>query len=402
MATSAERKATAIMDAQDKATAAYQASLTAPKKSQVELDALLSVAMATGSAITANQPLPAAAYTGVASRPTATAIWNGTTWVEPQKQEQKGTTARAVLESMLRGAGIPTSILPTSVSFLEQLDANGIDIDTMLEIYMNNKTFTTKTGSVIESPFYKQFTALGEGVTDPDTGKPYTAKELMAWRLGIEKKTDQYGISQTYKTDDILKRLLKSNVSVTKFEENIQDANNAATAADPSKVAALIAMGYIKDVTGLKDFYMNVDIGQQTLEDNKRLGAFATEAIRAKSLGVGFDADRIKQVAAAYGSGLTEAQAAANANKLYQGVGESLLPTIALSGMYERTGKTASEMATPLQTELENEILYAMPSERRKRLAEQNVRAFQGVSGTLKTGTGSSLSLGESRTTGLI
>jgi hypothetical protein len=209
----------------------------------------------------------------------------------------------------------------------------------------------------------------------------------MAWRLGIEKKVDQYGVSQKYKTDDVLKKLIKNNKSVDKFEEGILLGNQAATAADPARVAALIAMGYIKDATGLKDFYMNEDIGQQQLEENKRIGAFATEAIRAKELGIQFDAERIKQIAAATGT-TTEEDAANKALNLYQGVGANLRQTIAASGMYERTGQTAAQSATPIQTELENELLYGMPSERRKRVAKMNDSAFQAQPGTYITSGG--------------
>ena len=209
----------------------------------------------------------------------------------------------------------------------------------------------------------------------------------MAWRLGIEQKVDQYGVSQKYKTDDVMKKLIKNNKSVDKFEEGILLGRQAATAADPVRVAALVKMGYIKDATGLTDFYMNEEIGQQQLEENKRIGAFATEALRAKDLGVQFDAGRIKQLVAATGVA-TEADAAEKALQLYQGVGANLRQTIAASGMYERTGQTAAESATPIQTELENELLYGMPSERRKRLAQQNANAFQAQQGTYITSGG--------------
>lgn len=223
----------------------------------------------------------------------------------------------------------------------------------------------------------------------------------MGWRLGIEQRTDQYGVSQKYKTDEVLKKLIKNNVSPERFEQNIQEARIASTAADPNKVSALRAMGFINSSQDLTDFYMNEEIGTQQLEENKRIGAFATEAIRAKDLGIKFDAARIKQIQAASGAA-TEGDAMAKALQLYQGVGANLRQTIAASGMYERTGKTADQMATTIQTELEDEILYGMPSERRKRIAQQNANAFQAQSGAGQGRGYAGISLGSQTTAGLL
>lgn len=293
--------------------------------------------------------------------------------------EPKGTTARAVLEGMLRDAGISNDILASSINFLESLSQSGIADSAMMDIYFNNPSFTKKDGTAISSPFYSKYTALTSGLINPQTNKPWTAKDAFAWRTGIENKVDQYGYSPFYKSEDVLKKLATNGVSVDDWEGRMQEANLAAINADPNKTTALIKMGYIKDAAGLKDFYLNPEIGQKQLEENKRIGAFATEAIR---FGVGFDKERITQVEKLYEQNTQGKDYQTYAQDLYSGVAENLQQTIALAGMYDKTGLTATQEATPVQTELENEIISKLPSERRKRLAETNIRAFEGKSGT--------------------
>ena len=397
--TAAAVKAEKIAATEDAAVSAYQASLTAPAPTAAYTAALSNVASQTAAAILTGSALPAAARTGVPAAPSTTATWTGTGWDDSAAQNR--TTARATFEAMARAAGIPADMIPASVNFFEQLDKAGIDESKFVDMFTDTASFTGKDGTVVESPFYKRFTALTAGKVNPETGMLYTGKEAFAWRLGIEQKVDDYGISKEYKTDDVLKRLATSGVSVDKFEQRIQTANAAATAADPARVQALIAMGYIKNATQLKDFYLNPDIGQRQLEENQRIGAFATEAIRAKELGVKFDAERIKQVAANYGN-VDAATAEQQANALYQTVGSRLNQTIALTGIYDRTGKTSEEMATPIQTELENEILTGMPSQRRKRVSESNVRAFEAQSGTQITSGGLASLTGSKTISGLL
>lgn len=311
------------------------------------------------------------------------------------------TTARALLEAALRAEGIPEDLIQPSVAFLEALDNDGIDdVNDMVNIYFNNKNFTTKAGVTLESPFYKRYTSLGEGVTNPATGRPYTGREMFAWRTGIESKVDQYGLSPLFKSDDTLRKLAKSGRSVQSFAELAETAILAEKEADPFKVAALRKMNYIGPTGGLRDFYLNPEIGTQQLEENRRSGAIATEALRYAERGILFDEARIKQIGAAYGS-ITESAAQQKAAALYQTVGESLQPMTSLAGIYERPTQTTGEMAPGIQRELEDETLYAMPSERRKRLAGLNTAEFQRQAGTL-TDAGGIISLRGRGTTGLV
>lgn len=311
------------------------------------------------------------------------------------------TTARALLEAALRAEGIPNDIIQSSVAFLEALDNDGIDdVADMVSIYFNNKDFTTKSGTKLTSPFYQKYTSLAEGVTNPATGRPYTGKEMFAWRTGIEQKVDQYNLSAAFKTDDVLKKLAKSGRSVASFDELAQTAILAETEADPYKVAALRKLGYLGQDKGLRDFYLNPEIGQQQMEENRRIGAIATEALRYADKGILFDEARIKQIGAAYGD-VTEAAAQQKAASLYQTVGESLKPMTTLAGIYERPTQTTTEMAPSIQKELENETLYSMPSERRKRLAGLNIAEFERQSGTL-VGAQGNISLSKTSSAGMI
>lgn len=395
--TSAANKATKIAEAEDKATAAYQESLTAPARTAAEIAALNDVVAQTVAAIRSGSALPEVSRTGVTRNTDPNAVWNGSNWVlTPLNAQTKTTTARTLLESYLRQAGIPSDMMQASISYLEALDEAGIkDQQTLIDTYMNTKTFTTKSGQVLNSPFYAKFTALGEGVVNPQTGQPYTAKEMFAWRLGVEDKVKQYGYSSMFASEDSLKKFVKNGVSVDDLETRMQQAKLAEVTADPNKIAALKKLGFVGANGGIKDFYLNADIGQKQLEENQRIGAFAAENLRFANKGIQFDEARIRQITSMYGM-QTESQAADSANKLYSGVAENLQQTVALSGIYDRTGKTAAEETSGIQTELENELLLATPADRRKRLAETNLRAFQGRAGLSDT------ALSTRPTTGLI
>ena len=63
----------------------------------------------------------------------------------------------------------------------------------------------------------------------------------------------------------------------------------------------------------------------------------------------------------------------------YAVIGEQLQPLTSLSGIYERTDAQTQQQ---IQSQLEQEQFMGMASERRKRLTEQNIRAFEAAPGT--------------------
>ena len=124
------------------------------------------------------------------------------------------------------------------------------------------------------------------------------------------------------------------------------------------------------------------------------MAAFGAEAIKRAKQGVQFATSRFdKIVSGLLGMGLSPEQVELRAAQGFENIGESLMPTVKLGGIYERTPASAIET---IQSELETEEFGGLASERRKRLSELERRAFQA-----QTGAAGSRSLGTA-TAGLI
>jgi hypothetical protein len=166
-------------------------------------------------------------------------------------------------------------------------------------------------------------------------------------------------------------------------------------------------MGYITSAQNLGDFYADSTIGQKQFEINKNTGAFAAQALKRSGAGIEFDAERLKQLAATAGyvNAANVEDVTAGAAKAFETLGQTLLPTTALSGMYEGGAAMTREQALAnqktIQTELENELFVGTASERRKRLLAQNVGSFQGQAG-LFSRYGQSGSLGSASILGQV
>lgn len=290
-----------------------------------------------------------------------------------------GTSGRAILASLLREYGLPDDLINPSISFIESLDADGVkDPEQQVQILMNNKTFTNKAGVTLSSPFYSRYTALGEGVMNPSTGMPYTGKDMLYYRKGIESLVTSRGFDSAYMSEDSIKKYVKNNVSVTDLQERMDAANLRSLEADPAYTGALMQLGYIKTASELKNFFLDPNIGQAVLEQNRATAALATEVVRRAGSGLTLNAQRAAQLAASFG-GANEAQIQAQAGRAYGTIAEQLQPLTKYEGIYTKTG---AMNASDIQAELENEQFLGLASARRKRLEEQNIRAFQGQSGT--------------------
>ena len=309
------------------------------------------------------------------------------------------TTSVDVLKAMLKGLGFTSTVIDSSATYLNSLLKDGLDYDNAVQVFLNTKDYTLKNGTKLSSPFYEQYGYLNEGLATPKT-----ASELFNAVEGYKGLKAKYGFSDKYLSTESLKNYVKNNVSVSELDERANAARLAAINADPAKTEALMKLGYIAQAADLQDFYMDSKIGKEQLELNRNTGAFVAEAIRRAGSGLlveNIQMNNYKQIAASLtGKGYSEAQVAQLASTGFQNIAEELAPTVALSGIYEKTPGTAATVSD-IQSELQQEEFMNMASARRKKLAEQNKQAFSGQAG-LYTRMGQTGSLGTTSTGGIL
>jgi hypothetical protein len=294
------------------------------------------------------------------------------------------TTNIDVLKAALRGMGFSSTIVEASTSFLNGLIRDGLDYDNATEIFLNSKEYTLKNGQKITSPFYTEYGYLNEGLTVPKT-----ANELFNTVEGFKGVADKYKLSSKYLTQDALKSYVKNDVTVADLAERAGTAQLRALEADPFQVNALIKQGFISSAADLADFYLDPKIGKEQLELNRQTGVFTAEALRRSKSGISTSAAQLsgfKQLTATLAAkGYSEAQIAQLAGQGFENISETLQPTTQLAQIYEKAGGTVESNAAlteNIQNSLLQEEFMGTASERRKRLSEQNVRAFQGSAGT--------------------
>lgn len=309
------------------------------------------------------------------------------------------TTSVDVLKAMLRGFGFTSAIVDSSASYLNSLLKEGLDYDNAVQVYLNSKDYTLKNGTKITSPFYEQYGYLNEGLAQPKG-----ASELYNAVEGYKAVKAKYGFSDKYLSTESLRNYVKNNVTVADLDERANAARLAAINADPAKSEALVKLGYIANAADLQDFYMDAKIGKEQLELNRNTGAFVAEAIRRAGSGLLVEniqlANYKKLAAELTAKGYSEAQIAQLASTGFQNVAESLKPTVALSGIYNKTVENQATISD-IQTQLQQEEFSNMPSKLRKQLAEQNKLAFAGESGVYSR-LGMTGSLGSTSTGGIL
>jgi len=296
----------------------------------------------------------------------------------------KPTTNIDVLKAALKGMGFSSTIVEASTSFLNGLIRDGLDYDNATEIFLNSKEYTLKNGQKITSPFYTEYGYLNEGLTVPKT-----ANELFNTVEGFKGVVDKYKLSSKYLTQDALKLYIKNDVTVADLAERAGTAQLRALEADPFQVNALIKQGFISSAADLADFYLDPKIGKEQLELNRQTGVFTAEALRRSKSGISTSAAQLsgfKQLTATLAAkGYSEAQISQLAGTGFENISETLMPTTQLAQIYEKAGGTVESNAAlteNIQNSLLQEEFMGTASERRKRLSEQNIRAFQGQSGT--------------------
>ena len=293
-----------------------------------------------------------------------------------------------VLKAMLRGLGYNASIIDSSASFLLALLKDGLDYDNAVEVFLNTKEYTTKDGKKLESPFYAEYAYLNEGLV-----RSKTAAELYNFVEGAKEVASTFNLNQKFISKDYLKKYVKNNVSVADLSQRANLAKLKAVNADPAYIDSLKRYGYITNASDLTDFFLDPEIGQDTLNQRRASAAFGAEAIKRAKQGITFSTQTFdKIVSGLMGQGYTAEGVEVKAAQGLGNVAESLMPTTKLSGIYERLPK---EDAAKIQEELLAEEFQGLASERRARLKELETRAYQGAAGT----TSSSL---KKRTAGII
>ena len=286
-----------------------------------------------------------------------------------------------VLKALLKGAGYPSSLIDSSSSFLKKLvdDLNG-DYQNAVEVFTTVKDYTFKDGTKLTSPFYDAYGIYNEGLAQPKT-----PSELFNAIEGYKTVAAQYKLDPKFTSVDYMKSLIGNNVDVATWAERNNTSELLSATQDPTLVAALQKMGFINGSGDIKDFLLDPNIGKEKMQQNRVTGAFAAEVLRRANdqTGIQFNKSFIAQQGARLtAAGLTEGQAATTAATAYQNIAEQLKPTVALAGIYGNTGKDQTQLTPDIQAQLEQEQLLGMPSEQRKRLFEQNQRAFEQAPGT--------------------
>lgn len=285
------------------------------------------------------------------------------------------TTNIDVLKAAIRNLGFSSTIIDSSTSFLTSLLKEGLDYDNALEVFLNNKEYTLKSGAKIESPFYTEYGYLNEGLVIPKS-----ANELFNAVEGYKEVVDKYSLSKKYLDKESLKLYTKNNVTAKDLAERANIATLKSVNQDPAYVEALQKLGYISTSADLKDFFMDPKIGQEQLNINRTTGAFTAEAIRRAKSGIQFNSERFKAIAQTMvEKGITEEGAATLAAQGFENIAAQLGTTTKLSGIYEN--QRAATMGQ-VQSELEKEEFSGLESERRKRLKAQEEAAFRGSAGT--------------------
>lgn len=316
------------------------------------------------------------------------------------------TSSRQLIRQKLVDLGFPPNIIDGSISFVKALVDDGdfendpAGYDSAVQILYNYKDFTTKKGNKLTSPFYAEFTSLGEGLLGDKRKGP---KYLMEFALSAKDLVAKTGFSTRFASQDSLKKYIQNGVRITDLDERFAAATLKTAEADPNNIKALQAMGFINSAQDLKDFYADPEIGQDELNRRRTNVAFAKQAIKRADSGIAFSKTRIEQLAAGSGN---ELEAETTASQGYETIAQQLNPLTKIEGIYGRragdyAGKSDTEIRSGIQTMLEEEQFRGTASELRKRRTEEEELAFQRKSGTIGANRMSGGSLGGKSKAGL-
>jgi hypothetical protein len=239
----------------------------------------------------------------------------------------------------------------------------------------------------LTSPFYTEYGYLNEGLVNPKS-----ARELYGAVEGYKGVVDTYKLSQKFLSSDSLKGYVKNNVTGADLAERANMSAIRSIETDPFQVEALRKQGFIGTSANLIDFYMDSKIGKEQLELNRQTGVFTAEALRREKAGVVASESQLagfRQLTATLSAkGYSEAQISQLASTGFENISQIIDPLTKYAGIYEKAGGTMATneaLKSGIQDSLLGEEFLGTESQRRKRLSEQNLRAFQGASGTTTT-----------------
>lgn len=333
-------------------------------------------------------------------------VWNGTQWTKPaqpgagnftwddntgwKKTGDSGNAASntniAVLRAALLSAGIPSSVIDNSVSYLTQVlyDLDG-DVDNAAEVFLNLKEYSLKDGTKLSSPFYAEYGYLNEGLSNPKT-----PSELFNFVKGAKDTIAKYGLDNKFTSQESLKQYVANGVTAEDLDARGNLYRLKSLQADPNYVSALINMGYITAAQGLQDFFANPKIGKEVFTSNAATAGIATEAIKRAGLGIKTDKARFEALASSLvAQGYSPDQAQAKAAQSFTTIGEELNPMVKLAGIYDQAAPTDANKTT-IQSQLEQEEFMGLASAQRKRLKGTEEASFQAQSGLSQYALGSS------------
>jgi len=282
-----------------------------------------------------------------------------------------------VLKAILRGMGFNSSIIDASSTFLLELLKDGLDYDNAVAIFLNSKEYTTAEGKKLESPFYKEYGYLNEGLVSPKS-----AAELYNAVEGYKEVKATFNLSDKFISKEYLQGYIKNNKTVAQFSRDANLARLKAINSDAAYTDSLKRLGYITEEADLTDFFLDPKVGEETLNQRKITAALGSEAIKRASQGIQFSTTRFNQIAAGMlGLGLSAEEGTVRAAQGMENIAESLLPTTKLTQIYDKASMQDEALRAQIQSELETEEYTGLSSERRKRVKELETRAYQARAG---------------------
>lgn len=291
------------------------------------------------------------------------------------------TTDVDVFRATLLSKGYPEDLVDDIVQFDAILRNEGISEPAeRINLVYYSKEFTTKAGVKYTSPYYQKYGYMQEGLANKKT-----PTELVATVQGIRALQPKYStISSKFFSNDSIQKFIQKDVSVDEVEERINMAQMRAASRAPQDTLykdTLKKLGYINSDQDLTDFYLDNNIGKQEMETRRATFALAAEIAQRQASGLTINKANLERYVGQLASQgtLSERAVMDKASEAYQTVAEQLQPLTKYEGIYTKTGAMA---APDIQAELEQEQLFGLASARRKRLEEQNIRAFQGQAGT--------------------